>query len=177
MGNTSCRYMMKSDLRKESALYQNRRLLFFVSTFTAWYTYIQHHYSGVEKWYIMPIVAYVTSWIIIGSLIYLGSELAMNKYELNNRIYKCIQWQQQNKNNCLNKKFNKCIINTEQIKDWDPIPPKPVVSTTEPSPMTSTFKYYEPRQYTFPNFTQTANVTQEHKTNDNSVKPGNFYMN
>jgi len=177
MGNTSCRYMMKSDLRKESALYQNRRLLFFVSTFTAWYTYIQHHYTGVEKWYIMPIVAYATSWIILGSLIYLGSELAMNKYELNNRIYKCIQWQQENKNNCLNKKFNKCVVNTDKVKDWEPEPPKPIVETEQPAPITSNFEYYEPRQYTFPNFTQTANVKQKHNINENSVKPGNFYMN
>ena len=167
---------MKNDLRKESNLHKNRNLLYFVTTMTAWYIYIQHHYEGIDKWYIMPIVTYVTAWIILGSIIYLFTELSMDKYELNNRIYKCIQWQQQNKNKCLNKKFNKCVINTNQIKEWDSTPPKQVIEKLEPAPMTTTFDYYEPRQYTFPNFTQTVNTPSTQPT-INNIKPGNFYIN
>ena len=53
MGNTSCRYVMKNELRKESNLYKNSQLLYFISTFLIWYLYIQHRYEGINKWYIM----------------------------------------------------------------------------------------------------------------------------
>ena len=48
----------------------------------------------------------------------------MDKYELNNRIYKCIQWQQNNKT--YDSKFGKCVVDPNKVKEWNPAPPKPV---------------------------------------------------
>lgn len=185
---------MKNDLRKESNLYKNKNLLYTVSTFTIWYLYIQHHYDGIYKWYIMPCVAYISSYIILTILIYLCTELAMDKYLLNHRIYKCIQWQQQNKKICKNKKFNKCIINPNTIKNWND---QQSINNSYQSNQNiqqnqsnnvEQFQYYEPNQYNIPNFTQladtpsqkTENVLESSNILDssslNEVKPGNYYI-
>lgn len=180
MGNTSCRYSMKNDLRKESALYQNSKLLYFVSAFAAWYLYIRHHYDGIDKWYIMPITAYVTAYFILGTLIYICTEMSMDKYELNNRIYKCIQWQQNNKNLCDTKKFGKCVIDPNKVKEWNPTPPKPVENTENKEKFT--FDYYKPSTHILPNFSlateqsDNVNIPVKSSYSTTDIKPGNYYL-
>jgi hypothetical protein len=175
---------MKNDLRKESNLYKNSNLLYVVSTFTIWYLYIQHNYEGVYKWYIMPCTAYISSYIILSILIYICTELSMDKYLLNHRIYKCIEWQQKNKTKCTNKRFSKCIVDPKIIKNWNDEPIIPEKKQPE-SPYTPQvpFEYYKPSQYTAPNFTQLASTTtpQSNKpppsySDVNIVKPGNYFI-
>lgn len=177
MGNTSCRYVIKNELRKESNLYKNKHLLCFVSIFTIWYLYIQHKYTGYDKWYIMPSTAYVSCYIIINLLVYLLTEISMDKYVLNNRINQCLQWQFYNKDNC-KKRFNKCIVNSHQINDWESNTKYNTqnIQTTPQVPVQS-HNNIPTNQYMYPNFTQTqfSNYQNQNLSEMDEVKPGNFY--
>ena len=164
MGNTSCRYMMKNDLRNESPIYKTRKSLYFVTTVGIWYFYIQHHYTSYEKWYIMPITAYTTVYIILGIIIHLITEFSMNSYDLNNRIYKCIQWQQFNKSTCSNKRLNKCIINPTEISNWDL--PQPTQSEEPSKHKPENFQFLQPM--TNPSYS--INPTSD-------IKPMNYFPN
>lgn len=169
MGNTSCKFVMKNDLRNESTLYKNRKLLYFVTTICGWYFYIQHHYDGVEKWYIMPIAAYVTTNIILGILIHIITEFSMNQYDLNNKIFKCIQWQQYNQPTCSKKRLNKCIINADDVNTWELPKPQP---KPQPQPVYSN-NIKEP----FNQFMQPVISSGYTKTNYPDIKPMNYFPN
>ena len=166
MGNTSCKYMMKNDLRNESPLYKTRKSLYFVITCCIWYFYIQHHYTSYHKWYIMPITTYVTVYLILGMIIHLITEYTMNQYDLNNKIYKCIQWQQFNNESCKNKRLNKCIINPDEVSNWELPQPKPI--TTEDSTQYNTEKF----QYIQPTINSNYSINP---TSD--IKPMNYFPN
>jgi len=176
MGNTSCKYVIKNELRKESNLYKNKDLLCFVCIFTIWYLYIQHKYTGYDKWFIMPSTAYVSCYIVINLLVYFLTEISMNKYELNNRIHKCLQWQFYNKDNC-KKRFNKCIVNSNQINNWEANMMTYNTQLTQPTPQTDTKSYNNipTNNYMYPNFTQTNLSNYNNDEDNNDIKPGNFY--
>lgn len=171
MGNTSCRYVIKEELRKESNLYKNKNLLCFISTFTIWYLYIQHKYTGYEKWYIIPSTAYVSCFITINILVYFFTEISMNKYKLNDRINKCLQWQFYNKDNC-KKKFNKCIVNSHLINEWDNNSKYNLEST--PPVQVQKYTNIPNNNYIYPNFTQTHFSNYKNEIDD--IKPVNYYI-
>ena len=170
MGNTSCRYVMKNELRKESNLYKNSQLLYFISTFLIWYLYIQHRYEGINKWYIMPITAYFTVYLILGTLIYFCTELTMDNYKLNNKIYKCLQWQQNNRT--CTKRLGKCIVNVDDVQDWNSENPTVINEQYQQSINTNNI------------LNQTDNYESNHIENipiksayrGEDIKPGNYYL-
>ena len=112
----------------------------------------------------MPVTAYVTVNIILGILIHIITEIGMNQYELNNRIYKCIQWQQHNQTTCSNKRLNKCIINANEVNSWNI--PKPKIQQIHSNPSKENFQFIQP--------TIKSGYT---KSNLSDIKPMNYFPN
>jgi len=167
---------MKNNLRKESNLYKNRKLLYFVCTFTIWYLYIQYKYTGYEKWYIMPITAYATCYFVLGFIIYICTEISMNKYELNNRIYKCLKWQDYHKASC-KKKFNKCIIDINKINNWEiPNSNLNITKSNNNISNSSNNSLNYPLISPISNNQVYKNIQPTNLSNYNNVKPVNYYM-
>ena len=66
----------------------------------------------------------------------------MNQYDLNNKIYKCIQWQQYNQPTCSKKRLNKCIISPGEISNWEM--PKPKIEPVQTKNSAEHFQFIEP---------------------------------
>ena len=120
----------------------------------------------------MPITAYATATIILGILIHIITEFTMNQYELNNKIYKCIQWQQYNQPTCSKKRLNKCIINTDSVNSWELTQPK---SQPQPQPKPSVYTNNVKEQ--FNQYMQPVISSGYTKTNYPDIKPMNYFPN
>lgn len=167
MGNTSCKYVMTNELRKESNLYKSRYIIYVAMSFTAWYLYANERYEGLYRWYVIPCAIYMTCYFVLGILIYFLVDSLMDRNELNKRIYKCIQWQEANKNIC-NKRMGKCVINPYAVEIWDPANLKAYPINT----LSNNKKYYQYENYVDP---RDFHLPNRVNANIDKVKPGNFY--
>ena len=171
MGNTSCKHVMTNEMRNESNLYKSRYIIYVAVSFTVWYLYANEKYEGFERWYIIPCAIYMTCYFILSTLIYFLVVSLMDNHELNKRIYKCIQWQEANKNTC-NKRMGKCIINPYAIEIWNPAKQFANASSYPINMPDNTKKHYQYENYVEP---RDFDLPNRVNANMDSVKPGNFY--
>ena len=171
MGNTSCKHVMANEMRKESNLYKSRYIIYVAASFTAWYLYANERYEGLDRWYIIPCAIYMTCYFVLGTLIYFLVDSLMDRNELNKRIYKCIQWQEANKNLC-NKRMGKCIINPYAVEIWNPTKQFANAKAYPINMPSNSKKYYQYENYVEP---RDFDLPNRVNTNMDNVKPGNFY--
>lgn len=118
MGNSNCKHVMKKEMMKETFLYKSKPIFILAITSLIWQFKIRNEYESYNKWFIMPSSCLVATTVIITTLFYILSNLSINQFELNTRIYKCMQWQNYHQYTCPQKKKGKCVIYPNQVLNW-----------------------------------------------------------